>query len=79
MDFQQKLKKVLQKQRDLVKAAIPLHIPPAALNFWTSLGGLPQKFGTLLSPKCLGALQAYDLGEGILEAYVKTTSTNTPA
>jgi len=47
MDFQQMLKKVLQKQRDLVKAAILLHIPPAALNFRTSLGGLPQKFGSL--------------------------------
>ena len=55
-----------------MKAAVLLPMPPAALNFWTSLGGLPQKFGTLFSRNRLGALETYDLREGILEAYVKT-------
>ena len=66
------LKKLMGKQRNLVKAAVLLPMPPAALNFWTSLGGLPQKFGTLFSRNRLGALETYDLREGILEAYVKT-------
>ena len=53
----------MQKQRNLVKAAVLLHIPPAALNFWGSLGGLPQKNPDSLSQNRLGALEACDLGE----------------